>query len=259
MKQIPENIQNFARQKGMSLPQAIQTFLQVLVLKNLNWGDKKMIGGTVLVLGHGNPRFSENIDLTQVSDVSQLETSLAKSLPEIETWLHATARLAPPKENKSTWKISVSWTDSNQSLRLHIDSQPYPAHSSHPVLLQFPAIPAFVIPSVQIEEIIADKLIALAFRPYVGGRDVFDLWYHWLQSNDWMDKTKTVLNFLQKKIKDRKITENPIAKITTRLGTQVGTRCRDEWDRYLPQGMRDEKLYRQIYSDVRQKINKLLP
>lgn len=259
MKQVPENISLHARQKGISLTQAIQSFLQVLVLKNINWGHKKMIGGTVLVLGHGNPRFSEDIDLTQVSDVSQLTSSLTKSLPEIETWLQATARLIPPKVNKSTWKLSVSWKDSNQNIRLHIDSQPYPAHSSHSVLVQFPAIPSFVIPSVQIEEIMADKLLALTFRPYVGGRDVFDLWYHWLQSNDWMGKTETVLNFFQKKIKDRKIIENPITKITTRLGTQIGTRCQDEWDRYLPQNMRDEKLYQQIYNAVQQKINELLP
>lgn len=257
MKQIPENIQDFARQKGISLSQAIQTFLQVLVLKNLSWGNKKMIGGTVLVLGHGNPRFSEDIDLTQVSDVSQLEASLAKSLPEMETWLHAQARLTPPKAKKSTWKISVGWKDSNQNIRLHIDSQPYPAHSSHLVLVNFPGIPVFLIPSVQIEEIMADKLIALASRPYVSGRDVFDLWYHWLQSTDWMDKTESVLNFLKKKIRDRKVAEDPVSKITTRLGTQIATRCRDEWDRYLPQGMQDEKLYRQIYSDVQEKIKKL--
>lgn len=40
--------------------------MQVAVLKNLNFEEAVLIGGTALVMGNGNPRFSEDVDLAGV-------------------------------------------------------------------------------------------------------------------------------------------------------------------------------------------------
>ena len=255
MKNLPESLLTYARERGLAEYQALQVFLQVLVLKNITWDEKRMIGGTVLVLGHSNPRFSEDIDLTSVKNILDLEKDLKKSVHEIEVWFQSKVVLSPPKKN--TWKLSLTLREHSRIIRLHIDSQKYPTHSYHPIIVSFPGIPAFVVPSVALEEILADKLIALAFRNYIGGRDVFDLWYHWFQGSRSQEKNKGVLSYLEKKKKDSGIDGDVIKKICERLKGKISERCRDEWDRYLPQNFRNEKLHQDIYSTVLKKIKKL--
>ncbi|MBF0103813.1 MAG: nucleotidyl transferase AbiEii/AbiGii toxin family protein [Deltaproteobacteria bacterium] len=257
MKYIPENIALYARLKGISERAALQVFLQILVLKNIRWSKQKMIGGTVLVLGHGNPRFSEDIDLTALNDPMSLETDLQKAGHEVGVWLKAKAKLTAPKPGKSTWKLKVCFDDEPGQISLHIDSQTYPSHSSHSVVVAFQGIPPFIIPSVSLVEIMADKLIALAMRHYVGGRDIFDLWYHWFNTPDSAKSDKPVLDILKKKAKDRKIKEDIITLAGTRLAKTIPSRCVDEWDRYLPQNLRHEGLYQTIYKTVQSKLEKL--
>ncbi|MDO8519532.1 MAG: nucleotidyl transferase AbiEii/AbiGii toxin family protein, partial [Deltaproteobacteria bacterium] len=63
-----DGIQRYARERGLSHRDASQTFMQVIVLRHLAVPGARLIGGGALVFGHGNPRFSEDIDLTQVPD-----------------------------------------------------------------------------------------------------------------------------------------------------------------------------------------------
>lgn len=239
--------------------ESIQTFFQIIVLKNLSWKREKFIGGTALVLGHENPRFSEDIDLTDVNDPLSLRPYLEKAAKELDVWLkdqlEGSIKLIPPKKDKATWKLSAKLRQEG-TIHLHIDSQKYPSHSHHPIVVSFKGISPFIVASVSLEEIMADKLVALALCNYVGGRDLFDLWYHWLRNHK-QEMDEKIYSFLEKKKKDRSIEENIFSKIENLLSLQIPARVVDEWNRYLPVTLKNRPLYEDIYSSVRSALLKI--
>jgi predicted nucleotidyltransferase component of viral defense system len=240
-------ILHYAREKSLSLRDAAQTFLQIIVLRHLTHPAVHFMGGTALVLGHGNPRFSEDVDLTQVAHPHHLQPGLAKARAELEGWFVKPVRLSPPKAHSRTWKLTVV-LNKEETLRLHIDSQPYRAHTSHPLVLSYPSISPFVCQALDLNEILAEKIIAVAYRRYLGGRDLFDLWLHWLRLTDWADRLGTILTLAQEKLKERSLEKGEWKKLLSlRLGpTPSLTRARDEWQRYLPADFQKELVWDDI-------------
>ena len=250
------NIQALAERQNLPLTEALQVFLQVIVLKNLSWKSEKMISGTALVLGHGNPRFSEDIDLTPVPDPMALKPYLEKAGKEAGEWLQGKIKLQPPKPAGRTWKLSLQLPGVAQQVRLHIDSQPYPALSHHPVVVSFFGLSPFLIASISLEEIMADKLIALALRNYVGGRDLFDLWYHWFREPFSSEREDKIRSVLEQKIKTRSLHIHDVEKIPDRLRGNIPSRAEDEWKRYLPPNFQQQALYREIFSSVQNGVER---
>ena len=253
-----DNIQTFADQKSLPLSEALQIFLQVVVLKNLSWKSEKMIGGTALVLGHGNPRFSEDIDLTNVQNPMELKPYLEKAAREAGDWLQEMVKLKTPKPKGSTWKLSANLPGTTERVRLHIDSQRYPALSHHSLVIVFPGLKPFLIASVSLEEIMADKLIALALRNYVSGRDLFDLWCHWFKDPFSSEKENEIRIYLQKKLKARTLGTGVLEKITSRLQGAIPSRAEEEWKRYLPPNFQQKTLYREMFLSVHNGIERFL-
>ncbi|EKD50135.1 MAG: hypothetical protein ACD_62C00642G0001, partial [uncultured bacterium] len=64
ISQLPHPVRETVNERGLSPHDALQAFLQFLVIKHHSFEPARFIGGTALVLGHGNPRFSEDIDFT---------------------------------------------------------------------------------------------------------------------------------------------------------------------------------------------------
>lgn len=256
-----EALQQIQTERGFSLRESIQTFFQIIVLKNLSWKEEKFIGGTALVFGFNNPRFSEDIDLTQVNNPLSLEPYLKKGVRELTDWLkeelEETPKLIPPKKEKATWKISAKIRQEG-ILHLHVDSQKYPAHSHHPIVISPRGMSPFIIAGVALEEILADKLVALVLRNYVSGRDLFDLWYHWLKDPK-PEVSEKVFFFLDKKKKDRSLTGNIFSTIEKRLSSQIPARVLEEWNRYLPPSLKNRPLYEEIYSVIRSALPKTRP
>lgn len=246
---MDEVIAQYARERNLSLRDALQTFLQIVVLKNITLPEARLMGGTALVLGYSNPRFSEDIDLTQVVHPHLLKPNLTKAAAELEGWLHCKTVLTPPKKNGRTWRLACLRRPS-ETVQLHIDCQEYPAHTSRPIVLQFPLhptasfIPTFVFEAEDVEEIMADKVIALACRPYLGGRDLFDLWFHWLKSEEWVSKRDAVSKLILKKLKDRSLASPRFFKLLKeRLSFSPPLkRARYEWQRYLPADFQKESV-----------------
>lgn len=253
-----ETLRQIQFERGFSLREAIQTFCQIIVLKNFSWKTERFIGGTALVFGFGNPRFSEDIDLTNVPNPLTLKPYLNKASKELGIWLKEELKeaptLLPPKKEKATWKLSAK-TLGEGLIRLHIDSQKYRAHSHHPVVISPKGLSPFIVASISLEEIMADKLVALALRNYVSGRDLFDLWYHWFRNPENKINEK-IFSLLEKKKKDRSITETVLSKIKKRLPSQIPDRVLDEWNRYLPPSLKNRSLYEEIYSSVRSALLK---
>lgn len=242
-----ESIQKYATEKKISEMEATQVLLQVLVLKHLSLPGAHFMGGTALVLGYGNPRFSEDIDLTDIKNPLKLSQSLENAVREASQWLRTKVALQPPKPEKRTWKIICSLSRS-ESIRLHIDTQAYPAHTSRPIVIEFPSLSSFVCEALTLPEILSEKMIALAFRKYLGGRDLFDLWFHWLRKSDWELLRNEVFMLVKLKLKERKLLQAEFNQnLNSRLkkGSSLN-RAREEWERYLPPEFQKESILNDI-------------
>lgn len=230
-----EAIQRYSREKKLSLQDAAQTFLQVIVLKHLNIPRARFMGRTALVFGYGNPRFSEDIDLTQVPNPHLLKPGLVKAAAELEGWFASRVVLAPPKAGGRSWRLTVRLGRA-ESLRLHIDSQSYAAYTSHPIVVEFPSIQSFVIEAMSVDEIMAEKVVAVAYRRYLGGRDLFDLWFHWLRTPETSARQGIIRGHVEKKLEERSLGHPDfLHRLKERLSqAKTPARVQSEWQRYLP-------------------------
>lgn len=232
---MPDAVGLYAREKGLASQDAAQTFLQAVVLRHLSEPKARFMGGTALVLGYGNPRFSEDIDLTQVRDPGLLKPGLVRAKAEIEGWFASPVDLLPPKKGLATWKLTVRLGRA-ESIALHVDSQPYKAYTSRPIVIQYPSLPSFVCSAVEVDEIMADKILEVAYRRYLGGRDLFDLWFHWLRSDTDAARRGAIFDLARRKARERKLDVNDVRdRLASRLsGKAPLERAREEWKRYLP-------------------------
>lgn len=252
-----ENIKKYANMRGVSLQDALQVFMQVVILKNLNIEGTKLIGGTSLVIGHSNPRFSEDIDLAEVKNPLLLRSGITKGAKMLGGFLGGLVKATPPKKGKNTWRISCK-LEENVGARLHVDSQPYPPLTHHPLMVEYPGISPFVFPSIELSEIMADKIIALAFRNNLSGRDLFDLWYHWFKIDGAGERWKTIKGHVLKKLSARSLDKDDLAeRIRDRIKGNVSKRVREEWDRYLPHTLKNEGLYDDIFATVGRELSKV--
>ncbi len=244
---IPEAVRLHAREKGLSQQDASQTFLQVVVLRHLSEPKARFMGGTALVLGYGNPRFSEDVDLTQVRDPELLKAGLVRAKAEIEGWFASPTVLLPPKKGLATWRLTVRLGRA-ESISLHVDSQPYKAYTSRPIVIQYPSLPSFVCSAVEVDEIMADKILAVACRRYLGGRDLFDLWFHWLRSDADDARCDAILGLVGKKARERKLDVGDLRdRLASRLSGKASLeRAREEWRRYLPSNFQKREVLEDI-------------
>lgn len=253
---IPQ-ITAYAQQRGLSEQDATQTFLQVLVLKHLPLDVGRLIGGTALVLGQANPRFSEDLDLGAVQNHRVIGDYLARAGKEIATWLQGTTSVVAPTGKTRTWRLRCVLPH-GRVLRLHVDSQSYRTYTQAPIVITYPGFAPSTFPSVRVTEMMADKLIALAFRKYLSGRDLFDLWFHWWRGAAAAIAPTEVLTLLAAKLKER--TQRMATwrqHIRRRVASGVSERCRQEWDRYLPAGLHTEAVYREIITAAQQRVKQL--
>ena len=137
-------------------------------------------GGTALRLFYGNPRFSEDLDFV----LKQNETfDLTRNIPNMQ----ASVEDAFPFIEKASFNIQRN-DDQMQRLVLKLTGKPFkrirvhlelayvPSYHNRPRILDYPPFN----PVVRVEEdreILADKLVALGNRPYIKGRDVWDIYF----------------------------------------------------------------------------------
>jgi predicted nucleotidyltransferase component of viral defense system len=137
-----------------------------------------LIGGTCLRACYGSSRLSEDLDFTGGQDFRRETLSdLAKVLVD---QLHAKYGLEvtvsePRREsgNVDTWKLKLMTRPENRGLpaqKINIDICAIPSHDRRPMLLRNPygvdmGTSGLIIQAQSREEILADKLLALALRP----------------------------------------------------------------------------------------------
>lgn len=147
------------------------------------------IGGTCLRSCYGSPRLSEDLDFTggtrfQKEDLAELGRTLVESL---EVRYGLPIKVGEPVQtggNVSTWKLLVETRPTRRDLpaqRIHIDICAIPSHDRRPMVLRNLygidlGTSGLILQAQSREEILADKIIALAFRENrIKNRDLWDI------------------------------------------------------------------------------------
>lgn len=183
---LKEELQQHARNLGLNLGEAELNYLHITTLHAISrtFPDSLVFkGGTALMICHNLDRFSEDLDFTATrkKDVKQLIKEIQKKLQEqgIETTI----------ENEETTPISKSFhirckgptyngtrqttrkIEIDISYREAVKLQTETTRIIHP----YNDTPTFYIQSMQLEEILAEKIRAILTRQKA--RDVYDTEY----------------------------------------------------------------------------------
>jgi len=154
------------------------------------------IGGTCLRACYGSNRLSEDLDFTGGYDFKrEILAEMGKVLVQrLEVKYNLQVEVSEPVRetgNVDTWKLKVLTHPEKKNLpvqRIHIDICAIPSYDRHPMLLRNHygvdmGTSGLIIQAESREEILADKMIAFAFRPNrIKNRDLWDI--GWLKQQD---------------------------------------------------------------------------
>ncbi len=131
-------------------------------------------------------------------------------------------------------------------IRVHIELAYVPSYHNRPKILDYPPIN----PVVRVEEaheILADKLTALGNRPYIKGRDIWDIYFLTAEKN-----ITIPWHLAFQKAKDYGTTSSNlkknILKASERLEKEGLTILRNEMLRFLPKKFLDQ--YSEIFGEI---------
>lgn len=176
--------------------------LHRLVLMELveagNWSCKNMAfqGGTSLHLVWGSPRYSEDLDfLVAKSSENDLMPSMNKVKRKVQSWMsgkYPQCKIEVKdrrKPDNNVKKFDVVWSEPSILGTVMVRAEFYSidqalVESYKPLLEQVDSEKIVrlhaTIPAAQREVIFHDKMHAIADRPYLKWRDLFDVW--WLRT-----------------------------------------------------------------------------
>ena len=222
-------------------------------------------GGTALRLFHGNPRFSEDIDLVlnHTKDSSEmkddvLSTVLASSLSGVERSVKDTfpfiteVEIQTQKNDPDLLRYILMTRSGNpeHSLRVHIELAAIPSYRNTPRILNFPP----VNPAIRVEdtvEILADKVCALALRPYLKGRDLWDIHYLADQRSiavDWDLVRKKVVDYRGDVSETEGVLGHGLEKAQEKIRMIGDSTMETEMERFLPPQVLE--LYRSSFDSI---------
>lgn len=147
------------------------------------------IGGTCLRACYGSARLSEDLDFTGGDNFSRDDLAdLARVLEErLQTRYGLQVSVSEPVRTSgkvSTWKLSIITRPGERHLpaqRIHLDICAIPSHDPRPMMLRNLygidlGTSGLILQAQSREEILADKVIAFAFRENrIKNRDLWDI------------------------------------------------------------------------------------
>lgn len=184
------------------------------------------IGGTCLRACYGSARLSEDLDFTGGSDFQRSDLSaLARVLTDrLQTRYGLPVSVSEPVKTGrkvSTWKLTVETRPGRRHLppqRIHLDICAIPSHDPRPMMLRNLygidlGTSGLILQAQSREEILADKVIALAFRENrLKNRDLWDI--AWLVRQG----IELPAELIPLKIRDH---QREVAEFTTLLGGRI--------------------------------------
>ena len=151
--------------------------------------DLTFIGGTCLRACYGSARLSEDLDFTGGSHFKRNDLAgLARVLTErLQTRYGLAVSVSEPLKTGgqvSAWKLTIETRPGHKHLpaqRIHLDICAIPSHDPRPMMLRNLygidlGTSGLILQAQSREEILADKVIALAFRENrIKNRDLWDI------------------------------------------------------------------------------------
>ena len=206
------------------------------------------IGGTCLRACYGSQRLSEDLDFTggvafRKDDLANLARVLTDRLQTRYALPVSVSEPVKTGGKVSTWKLTVETRPGKKHLpaqRIHLDICAIPSHDPRPMMLRNLygidlATSGLILQAQSREEILADKVIALAFRENrVKNRDLWDI--GWLVQQG----VEFPIRLIPLKIQDHQGTEAEFVALlherTASLETQPEMRADflKEMRRFLP-------------------------
>lgn len=219
------------------------------------------IGGTCLRACYGSSRLSEDLDFTGGADFTRdVLAVLARTLVDtLEAKYALEVKVTEPVKISTgvdTWKLAVLTHPGRRDLppqRIHVDVCAIPSHDRRPMMLRNPygvdmGTSGLILQAQSREEILADKIIALAFRPNrLKNRDLWDI--AWLKQQG----VELPAELIPLKIADHRQTP---AVFTSELQSRLAALKTDpahraafvaEMQRFLPSRLADETVSREPY------------
>ena len=219
------------------------------------------IGGTCLRACYGSSRLSEDLDFTGgTAFTRETLAALGQILVEtLEAKYSLAVRVSEPVKVSTgvdTWKIAILTRPGRRDLppqHIHIDVCAIPSHDRRPMMLRNPygvdmGTDGLILHAQSREEILADKFIALAFRPNrPKNRDLWDI--AWLKQQG----VDLPLPLIPLKIADHRQTPADFAlALQTRISTlntdpALHTAFVSEMQRFLPSQLAGETVTQEAY------------
>lgn len=190
---------SLTREESFDLRQTLHVATLDALMASRRWAPGQLVfqGGTSLRLAHGSPRFSEDLNflVSEPLDVSLVHQSVKDRLMlAIPSWLPTGMAISVGKSrdtrNPSSFVVSLKGDKILGAVRVKVelwkaDKQAVADTGATVSAVRLASglasgMQAF-IPVATRPDIMADKVFALAARPYIKPRDVFDIW--WLTKN----------------------------------------------------------------------------
>lgn len=238
-------------------------------------------GGTALRLCYRNIRYSEDLDFVRTAPLNAknfetFKTILTKS---VQDRYELPVRISDPKkpleERTTEQRVAVHrWTATvetgaagGRNQKINIEVADIPAYEVLPTVVQNPYqelqgnYPPVMLYVSSEAEILADKITAVAGRPYFKARDIWDI--------KWLKDKQVQLNpeWVIKKASDyHEITGDDLTPLLTKLHSKIKTlalpetlqKFKDEMGRFLPKDQADvwldDKVATGVLKDVGQYI-----
>lgn len=197
-------------------------------------------GGTCLRLVYNGVRYSEDLDfVTTANDcqIEQLINGLTKALTQLAPLFGGKFIIKKQKSSTTFLRYRVHSEKENihDSFFVSLEFARYPAYTLNVAPLrpqkELPGLPLVLVRAETMEELLADKLCAIAGRPFCKGRDYFDLWL--LQQWD----VKIDPQLLKKKLMDYSL---PPTNLARGLELASAENIKNEMERFLPQKYRQQ-------------------
>jgi predicted nucleotidyltransferase component of viral defense system len=187
-----------------------------------------------LRLVYEGARYSEDLDFVTTADKNKINSimdALAKALAKLEPLFGGQFVTKNQKESLSFYRFRIHCQKKNrhESFFVSVEFGCYPAYTLNVAPLrpqkELPGLPLTLVRAESMEELLADKLGAIAGRTFCKGRDYFDLWL--LKQKG----IKLDAALLKKKLKDY---STPPGNLARGLKLASAENIKNEMERFLP-------------------------
>ncbi len=231
-----------ARQRGTSARQEFREEVQKAALASLSrkgaFSFFALQGGGALRFFHGSPRFSADLDFASVGrkariDAATFEGSLRRFVSRTFPYLgQVVTRVRKTTQGTTRIVIETLSDQVDQRIRVHLEFAQVPSYLNEPKVLDYPPLSP-VVRVEQLSEIVADKITALGNRPYVKGRDIWDLYFL-----VWERKVQVPWRLVARKANDYGATFEDLARrlseVAGRLRSEGASLLTREMEIFLP-------------------------